>query len=154
MTVWSSCKILTTYCKPWQQWARKLNAIFSVLVRGYTQIQRRLIIELLETFFYFKFETFIIKLNWLPEMQNVSKYSVKRPNFVSCTFLCPILGIFVASIINKLQVFTVGNQILRSFERWNPMKKIEKTTKCQSQVSVLLNLIQNKNVIYHQLTSN
>ena len=95
------------------------------------------IIQRLETFLYFQIENFIIIINWLPETQNVSKYTVKRPNFVSCTFLCPILGIFVTSIINKLQVFTVGNQILRSFERWNPMKKIEKTTKCQSQVSVL-----------------
>ena len=84
-------------------------------------------------------------------MQNVSTYSVKQPNFVSCTFLCPILGIFIASIINKFQVFTIGNQILRSFERWDPKKTIEKTKQCESQVFVL-NLM-NKNSIY-QLTNN
>lgn len=53
--------------------------------------------------------------------------------YMYITFLCPVLAIFIASIVNKLQVFTVSNQILGSLERWNPMEKIDK---CQASTLI------------------
>ena len=137
MTVWSSRKILTTYCnlgnneqRNWMLFSQSFYEVTLRLQGNHTTSWN------LSLFSDWKLYYHNELASWNTECFYY-KYTVKRPNFVSCTFLCPILGIFVASIINKLQVFTVGNQILRSFERWNPMKKIEKTTKCQSQVSVL-----------------
>lgn len=59
---------------------------------------------------------------------HLNKALITDSQYAIPTFISPVLGVFITSIIDKIQILPIGDQIFGSSERRNPKERLTSVT--------------------------